>query len=229
MQILGFIPARKGSKGIKGKNLIKFNKKPLILSTIKFSKKLKFVTPFVSTDSKKILNYLLNEKIKFNYLRPKNLSTDKSNVIDAVMHVIKWFEKQNIYFDAVMMLQPTTPVRKLAEVNKIIKIFKKNKKKSVISVTKMKEHPYECIKIYRKNWDFIEKNYKKKIRRQDYPQNYYFIDGSVYLASINFIKKNKSFVVKGKTILFKSSQYPGIDIDDYNDIKIAELFVNKSK
>ena len=57
MKILGFIPARKGSKSIKNKNLIKFNHKPLIYSTINFSKKIKCLTPFVSTNSKKILDY----------------------------------------------------------------------------------------------------------------------------------------------------------------------------
>ena len=57
MKILGFIPAREGSKGIKNKNLVKFNGKPLIFSTINFSKKLNTVTSFVSTNSKKILKY----------------------------------------------------------------------------------------------------------------------------------------------------------------------------
>ena len=41
------------------------------------------------------------------------------------------------------------------------------------------------------------------------------------------LKKNKSFVVKNKTELFKSSQYPGIDIDDPIDLKIGELFIKK--
>ena len=229
MKILGFIPARKGSKGIRNKNLVKFNKKPLIFSTISFCKKLKLVTPFVSTNSKKILNYAKKNNINFDYIRPKKLSTDKSKVIDAVLDAVKWFERKNIFFDAVMMLQPTTPIRKFSEINKIIKIFKDKKINSIVTVTQMKEHPYECVVDSGKKWKFLVENYNKATRRQDYPNKYYFIDGSVYLSNINFIKKNKSFVIKNKTILFKSSQYPGIDIDDYSDLKIAQLFINKKK
>ena len=227
MRILGFIPARKGSKGIKNKNLVKFNKKPLIFSTINFSKKLRFVTPFVSTNSTKILNYAKKNGIKYNYLRPEYLSNNKSPVIKSVFHALDWFENKGIHFDAVMMLQPTTPIRKLAEVNKIIRNFIKKKISSIISVTRMKEHPFECVKLNGKKWDYFVKGKNKRIRRQDYSQSYFFIDGSIYLSRISFLKKKKSFVVKNKTELFKSSQYPGIDIDDPIDLKIGELFIKK--
>ena len=227
MRILGFIPARRGSKGIKNKNLVKFNKKPLIFSTINFSKKLRFVTPFVSTNSTKILNYAKKNGIKYNYLRPEYLSNNKSPVIKSVFHALDWFENKSIHFDAVMMLQPTTPIRKLAEANKIIRNFIKKKISSIISVTRMKEHPFECVKLNGKKWDYFVKGKNKRTRRQDYSQSYFFIDGSIYLSRISFLKKNKSFVVKNKTELFKSSQYPGIDIDDPIDLKIGELFIKK--
>jgi len=224
MKILGFIPARTGSKGIKNKNFVKFNGKPLILSTINFSKKLKLVTPFVSTNSIKTLSYAKKKGIKFNYLRPQNLSKDRSNIIDAVFHALNWFKKQKIYFDAVMLLQPTSPLRKNFEINKAITLFVKNKIDSLASITRMKEHPSECIKLNRKKWSYLEKNSKKIYGRQSYKKNYYFVDGSFYLSKISFLKKKRKFVVENKTNLFKISQYPGIDIDDPVDLKIAEIF-----
>ena len=89
----------------------------------------------------------------------------------------------------------------------------------------MKEHPFECVKLKGEKWDYLEENLKKVNERQNYPKNYYFIDGSIYLARVSFLKKNNSFIIKNKTKLFKSSQYPGIDIDYPVDLKIAELFV----
>ena len=224
MKILGFIPARAGSKGIKNKNLVKFNGKPLIYSTINFCKKLKFITPFVSTNSSKILNYAKKNGIKFNYLRPNYLATDKSDIISSIFHALEWFEKRNIYFDAVMLLQPTSPIRKKKEVKKIFEIFKRKKINSIISVTQMKEHPYECIKIKDDKWKFLQINKEKSISRQNYPKKYFIIDGSIYLAKVSFLKKNHSFVKENKTKLFKSSQYPFIDIDESIDLKIAKLF-----
>ena len=227
MKILGFIPAREGSKGIKNKNLVKFNGRPLIFNTIHLSKKLKFVVPFVSTNSTKILKYAKKKGVKFNYLRPNNLSTNKCGITKAVFHALDWFKNKKIYFDAVMLLQPTSPIRKKGEVNKIIKIFTKKKINSLVSVTKMKEHPFECIKLKKNKWEYLENDPKKSTRRQDYLKNYYFIDGSVYLSKVSFLKKNNRFVVKNKTKLFRSSQYPAIDIDNSVDLKIGELFVNK--
>jgi len=227
MKILGFIPARKGSKSIKNKNLIKFNRKPLIYSTINFSKKIKCLTPFVSTNSKKILNYSKKNGISFDYLRPDSLSTDKSKIIKSVFHALKWFKDKNIEFDAVMLLQPTSPVRNQNEVDKIIKVFKQKKLNSIVSATKMYEHPFECIKIEGKKWHYIENNPKKSSMRQDYSKSYYFIDGSIYLSSVDFLKKNKSFVVKNKTKIFKSSQFPGIDIDNLTNLRLGEFFMDK--
>ena len=70
-KILGFIPARSGSKRLKDKNFKFFLGKPLIYHTIKFSKKISLSDIFVSTDSKKILSFCKNLKINYDYLRPK--------------------------------------------------------------------------------------------------------------------------------------------------------------
>ena len=63
--------------------------------------------------------------MRFNYLRPKSISGDNSKVIDAVLHDLKWLEKKKIYFDAVMLLQPTSPIRLKREFKNIISEFKK--------------------------------------------------------------------------------------------------------
>ena len=73
MKILIFIPARGGSEGIKNKNLVKINKKPLIKFTIDLAKKIKKYDIFVSSDSKKIINYCKSLGVKINYVRPKKL------------------------------------------------------------------------------------------------------------------------------------------------------------
>ena len=68
-------------------------------------------------------------------MRPKKLSGDKSQITEAILHCLKWLsEKHNKNFDAVMMLQPTTPYRNVKEINSIIKLFKTKNYDSLATV-----------------------------------------------------------------------------------------------
>ena len=92
-----------------------------------------------------------------------------------------------------------------------------------MTVSQAREHPYKLIKISKKKWKFVEINKNKYVNRQEYPQNYFVEDGNIYLAKVSFLKKNRSFVVKNKTKLYKLSQL-FIDINIPIDLKIANLF-----
>lgn len=227
MKILCFIPARKNSKGIKNKNLIKLKNKPLIYYTLKTSNSLSNVYSFLSTDSKKIRNYS-NKYLKYSseYLRPSNIAQDNSTLFDAVKHAVEWLKKNySLTFDAILILQPTTPVRKVSDIEKAIKMFKSKKMTSLVSVVPMKEHPYECIEINKSNWDYIKQNPKKINKgRQQYKKNFYFIDGSFYLAKLDFYFKYKNLIKKNITKFYIQKKWP-IDIDYKDDLKIAEAFL----
>ena len=202
MKLLIFIPARKGSKGIKNKNMVLIKKKPLIYYTIKLAKKIyKNSTIFVSTDSVKIKKYVTKFNIKDNYIRPWHLSMDNSNILDSVTHALSWLKKKNQIYDAVIILQPTSPLRDVDTLRNAIKIFKKKKLNSMISVSKMKEHPYECIKINNKNWNYLVKKPEGISQRQQYYDEYYFIDGSFYIVNTNYLLKYKNIISKKITII----------------------------
>ena len=97
------IPARSGSKRIKNKNLRLFNKFPLIYWTIKAAKKSRIKDIYVSTDSKKIMQYGISQGVEVPFLRPAKFSTDNSMSIDLVLHTLENFRR----FDWVLLLQPT--------------------------------------------------------------------------------------------------------------------------
>ena len=223
MKILGFIPARGGSKGIPKKNLALLKGKPLIYYTLKSVKKLsKLVYPFVSSDSMEIIKYCNSQNVKTNYLRPKKYSENKSNTIDAVNHALKWLKKyKNLNFDSVLLLQPTSPKRNIIEFKRAINYYKKNKLDSLVGVTKVREHPNECLKLKKnKKWSYLIKKNKKIFQRQQYNNNFFFIDGSLYIVSIKFLRKNKSFVKENCTSIFKLKDKFSIDIDTKMDLKI---------
>ena len=230
MRILAIMPARSGSKGIKNKNLTKLNGKPLVFYTLKILRGLKnFVYPFISTDSKLILNY--SKKFGYNqtYLRPKKLSLDKSNVVDAVLHSIKWLEHKKLHFDYVLLLEPTSPIRNLKKLIKIINKVLEQDIETSASISKLPFHPNETIFKKNKKWKFVKKSKKNVYQRQNFDQNYFFIDGCFYLCKINFLKKHKKFILENKTHLFLNDiSYP-VDINNHIDLKIAEVIMKYEK
>ena len=225
MKTLLFIPARGGSKGIKNKNLLKIKNKPLIKYTIEFAQKFQKHEIFVSTDSDKILNYCRKLGVKMNYKRPKKFSTSTSSMYDTVMDAIYWLNERGKFYDNVLVLQPTNPLRDRKDLEKIFKIFKSKKLTSLASVTQMREHPYECVYFDKKQWKYLKKPKKKITRRQDYTENNFFIDGTYYLLNVSFLKKSNSFISLKKTYFYKLSNKWPIDIDYLDDVKVAKSFL----
>jgi CMP-N-acetylneuraminic acid synthetase len=161
------------------------------------------------------------------YIRPKKLSGDHSLVIDALIDSLNWLKKKGKIFNTVILLQPTNPVRNIIEFNKALAIFKKKKLDSLVSVTRMREHPYECIEIKKDNsFQFLKKNPdKKSTNRQGYNKNFFFIDGNFYIAKVSFLLKHKKFINKKKTKFFIQKSVWPIDIDYLEDIKVAKNFL----
>jgi len=127
-KIIAIIPARKGSKRIKNKNLLKINGIPLISFSINYAKKSKLIDRiFVSTDGEGI------SKVSKKYgaeiiLRPAKLANDTSSSDSAVLHAINYVKNNLKYdFDIVVFLQPTTVLRQLGELDLAIKSLVKKK------------------------------------------------------------------------------------------------------
>lgn len=227
MSYLVFIPARAKSKGIKNKNLKFLKGKPLISYTLEIansiSKKIK-ADIFISTDSKKIFNYCKKKVKIIDYMRPENLACDKSNIIDSIHHCIEFLKSTDKKYETIILLQPTSPARKLNELYSAIKFYEKKNLISLASVCRVREHPNEIIQIKKKNFKFLIKKKNKTDQRQQY-SDFFFIDGDFYIANLNFLKKNKSFLSEKKTWPYLTKKTWPIDIDYKDDLKVAENFI----
>ena len=227
--ILAFIPARGGSKGIPKKNIIKLNNKPLIQYTLDLCKSnLNVDDYFVSTDSQEIKKVLSKLNYKNEYVRPKYLANDSASIVDTVLHGVTWFENRNkVKVNSIILLQPTSPIRDVNELNSAINFYKKNNLKSLFSIADMRESPYECIEVSKNltNWKYLKTPSKKMKRRQDYLKKFAFIDGSFYITNIDFLRKKKSFVVRGVSKLFTLGNNYKVDIDEKFDLFLAETIL----
>lgn len=196
MRILALIPARSGSKGIPNKNIKFLNGKPLIAYTIeKAIKSEAFNRVIVSTDSIEIANIAVSYGADVPFLRPHILADDKSPTLGVVTHAIETLLDMGENYDAVCLLQPTSPLRSIEDISQSIAKFKETHADSLISVISV---PHE----YNPHWVFedldsngllsISTGEKEIIaRRQDLP-NCYIRNGAIYITSIRTLLKERS-------------------------------------
>ncbi len=210
IKFLVVIPARKNSKRLKGKNLLKINGKNLIQNTIDFALKLKNIQHvLLSTDIKDIkknVNY--SNKVLIPWIRPKNLCKDNSSTEDVLSHAINWYNKKFGKVDGVILLQTTSPIRSIKIANKVIKKYLKFKK-TTLSVKQIKS---------KKKFDI------KCIKKKD---KFYYPNGFIYILPQKQILK-KEIYNNGSNIIIDKNYYRNIDIDYKEDLIKAKRFLEKN-
>lgn len=218
LKILVLVTARKNSKRIKNKNIVKIKgNKTLIDYTFNFIKKnLSYFDTLVSTDSNIIKKSALKHKLICPWLRPKRLSSDETKSIDVIIHAIKWYEKNYHKINTIILLQPTSPFRKFKDLNNALNIYiknyKNNKKISVVSCKKSKIFP-PLFKI--KN-DIMYKVNK----------NYISPNGSFYVISKKkIIKDKKIYGPNTYATIIKGDKF-NLDVNDYYDLKKAKEYLS---
>ena len=118
LSVLALVPARGGSKGIPGKNIIPLGGKPLIAWTIEAAKAVDTIDRLiVSTDDEAIAHVAQDYKCEVPFLRPPELAEDETAGIDVVLHALDELD----YFDVIVLLQPTSPFRTAAQIDEAIK------------------------------------------------------------------------------------------------------------
>lgn len=231
MNILAIIPARGGSKGIPMKNITMLAGRPLISFSIEKALESKcFCDVVVSSDSEAILSCAraVSEDI-IALARPSNISTDHASSLDVVKHALEYYRDfKNCIPDAVFLLQPTSPIRKVSDIIAACELFRKSNKNSLISVSEPMQHPSDFI--FRDNDELrycFARDDSSVLRRQDFVESL-FINGSIYISDTQFLLKNEAFYTLDDCALFMMSMAASIDIDTPLDLCIAEAVLSMS-
>lgn len=227
--IAAIVPARGGSKGVPRKNLRPLDGRPLISYTLDTLRELapEGIIPLISTDDEEISRYCAAQGFNSGYRRPLSLGADDSSIIDVVLDAVQWHEASTkVRIDAVLLLQPTSPLRQITELHAILEAFRSKPERSIASVVTMREHPFDCVNLRPDGtWEFLAVGKPDVPNRQGYSSQYYFIDGSIYIAPIRQIRDGRKFVIPGCTTLFPLKMKWPIDIDYVEDFQMAEAFV----
>lgn len=222
------VPARKGSKGLKGKNHKLLNGKPLILHTILTAQKSKQIKEIIlTTNDEKVIKICKDlKKVKILFKRPETLSKDNTMSIDVYLHAIKFYEK--IYKTKVphfCSMLPTCPVRSSKDIDQAIKLFKKKKPSFLLTVKQMPAINFQFSmdkKFFLKPYKNINMSVQN---RQELLKNY-APNGSLYIFNHQKLKKLRTFMTK-QTILYEIKNTPSFDIDDINDFNLVKRYLEK--
>lgn len=211
------IPARKGSKGIKSKNLVKIAGKELVSRTFETIKKIKKNNKYVLTNDNKIKNIAETYNINTSYYRKQILSGDNVELIETVKDFCKSINKKKTY-KYIVILQPTSPFRTYKDIINSIKKFKKYKYSSLFSISPSLEHPNDTILFKNDKMQyFINQN---QTSRQFYKKSY-FINGAIYISKKENIFKDK-FINKKNHGTYIMRKINSLDLDDIQDLELAK-------
>ncbi|MBP0726728.1 acylneuraminate cytidylyltransferase family protein [Bacillus sp. RG28] len=220
-KILAIIPARGGSKGVKRKNVRLLGGKPLIAWTIEEALKSEYIDRLVlSSDDEEIIQCALNYGCEVPFVRPIELAKDTTPGIDVVLHALNSIKE----YDYVVLLQPTSPFRSVDDIDNCIYDCIKNEVDALVSVVEVDKPPHWMYRLdgQSKLHPLLEEN-NNYSRRQDIPTTY-SLNGAVYVANVNWLVLNKSFLGE-ETKGYVMPKERSVDIDSEFDFLYCETFL----
>lgn len=223
-RVLALIPARGGSKGLPGKNVLPLAGKPLVAWSIEQA----LATPeiarvVVSTDDPAIAEVARAHGAPVPFFRPAELSGDDAPTSSAVVHAINFFAERGEEFDAVLLIEPTSPLRRPEDLSRAIQLLADewDRADSVVSVGAIHtDSPYIAKTLNAEG--LVEPLLAPTVayRRQDLPTAY-FPYGIAYLTKVPAFLATLTFY-QDRTLGMLVERWQNFEVDDAVDFVCIE-------
>jgi CMP-N-acetylneuraminic acid synthetase len=221
-KILGLVTARGGSKRLPGKNIRDFHGKPLIAWTIEAAKASKLISDtIVSTDSTEITSAAEKAGAWCPFVRPPELASDQASSLDVLKHaLLEMKDKFEKNYDWVILLQPTSPLRNVDDIDGAIRLAIEKNAESVISVCQL-EHPRSWEGVLPPSLSMGQFFFGESEPMPKDPQTVYRLNGAVFVCRVSqFLKSPKIYGANSFGYVMPKER--SIDIDTQYDFIIAE-------
>jgi len=220
---LALIPARGGSKGVPRKNVRDLAGRPLIAYTIDAAREASSVDrTVVSTDDEQIRDAALDCGAEVPFLRPAELATDEAPTEPVIEHALRYLtETEDDEFDAVVLLQPTSPLRDSDDVDSAVEQYESADVSSLVAVSE--DHSNR----WRKTETGAERvNYTESVKRRQEKTPEYVETGAIYITDVESFLETGS-IRAGDTSLYVMDERRSVDIDTEFDLWLAEQILVK--
>jgi len=224
-QVLGLIPARGGSKGIPHKNIVPLGGKPLIAWTIEAAQASHINRLILSSDDPAIIQTAQSLGVEVPFIRPIELTSDTTPGIDVVIHAVEWMMNQaNFRPDAVMLLQPTSPLRRAEHIDAALDLFWERDADSLVSVVKVPHSmiPESLMQLDAEGWLKRVTVYDERRNLRQSKPTYWARNGAaIYLVKTDLLLERRT-LYGDHMVAYEMSREDSIDIDDRFDLQMCE-------
>jgi len=218
---LAVIPARGGSKRLARKNVLDLNGKPLIAWSIEAALDSKYIDKVIVTSDDKEILEIASRLNCATVNRPDALAQDESTTFDVVEHVIKHSDT----YDYVVLLQPTSPLRTVQQIDEAIMLLNQKKADAIVSVSKVDHSPLWANTLPEDgSMNGFIKPEVKNLRSQDLPV-YYRLNGAIYIIKTDRLLSEKTFLPETNIYSYVMDANTSIDIDNEVDFKLASILM----
>ena len=224
MSVVALIPARGGSKAIPRKNLVRIAGRPLIAYAIEAARKATSVDRvIVSTDDNEIADLALKLGAEVPFLRPAELADDAAPMLGVMRHALEWMEADGMFVEALVLLQPTSPLRASRHVEEAIALFRSAHASSVVSVVEV-PHQFNPVSIMKLSAQgtlapFFE-DQAVVSRRQEKPKAYARNGPAVLVCHPDTLRSGELYGASCRPYIM--SVEDSLDVDATIDLSIAE-------
>jgi len=229
-KVLGLVPARGGSKRLPRKNILPFNGTPLIAWTIKAGLGSRFVdNVVVSSEDKEIQRVAVEHSADLVIDRPSELSSDSAGSVEVALHSLDYCASQGKEFDYLVLMQPTSPLRRSVHIDDALSLIKEKDAPAVVGVCET-EHPMNWMGKIDQTLSmdrFIEERLGNR-QKIDHGSLDCQINGAIYVIEVSELRDKKTFFPRRGTYAYIMSRDESIDIDTKYQFTLAE-FVHRGQ
>lgn len=224
MKVLGVVTARAGSKGLPGKNLKLLAGRPLLAYTIDAARTSGALDRVIlSTEDEQIADVGRQLGCDVPFMRPRELAQDETPHLPVVQHAVRWMAERASYRpDAVMVLQPTAPLRDAADIRGAVELFERSGADSVVSVSEVAAHahPLRVLRVDDRGDAVLfatgEPVRHRINRRQDLPAAW-VMNGAIYICRTSLLFADAPSLYGDRVQVYRMPIERGLSIDDERD------------
>ena len=224
--VLAIVPARKGSKGLPGKNLRKLDGRHLVEWSIKQALDSATVSlVHVSTDCSVTADLAKSMGADAPYLRPSSLATDEATTFSVVEFALEHYASKSRTFDYVVLVEPTSPLRKKDDLDRAVTLLVESQAEfdSLVTVGRVRDHPSIVKRIHDSRVVPWDTNLKQPTRRQDL-EAAWFPFGVAYVAKTDVLLEEQTFYTK-RCMGMPLERFQEYEIDDEFDFLCVETIL----